>query len=256
MKIASFNVNGIKARLPLVIKWLIDCNPDVAVLQEIKSTDQTFPGSEIEGLGYNVLSHGQKSFNGVAILSKFPIDSYLFGLGGDTEDSQARWIEAEINSLKICVLYLPNGNPCPGPKFDYKLEWMNRFYKRALDIIQSEQKSVLLGDYNIIPQTEDAANPELWVNDALFNMESRESFRRILHLGFTDAWRVANAQTRAFTFWDYQAGSWHKNNGIRIDHILLSPNAADCLKTCQIDTYMRGEERPSDHVPIWAILGD
>ncbi len=254
LKIASFNVNGIKARLLPLITWLKAAKPDVLVLQEIKSTDETFPKTEIEELGYNIATHGQKSFNGVAILSLLPIENIRIGLNGNSTDSQSRWIEAEINAVRICCLYLPNGNPCPGPKFDYKIEWMDLFYKRAEEIIKSEQASVMLGDYNIIPQKEDAANWELWVNDALYHYEARSRFRRILNLGFTDALRILHPIEKAFTFWDYQRGAWQKNNGIRIDHILLSPQAADRLVSCQIDDYIRGQERPSDHVPIWIEL--
>ena len=254
MKIASFNVNGIKARIITLLSWLRETKPDVVVLQEIKTTNETFPCLEIEELGYNIVTHGQKSFNGVAILSLYPIEDPRFGLSGNTNDTQCRWIEAEINTIKICGLYLPNGNPRPGPKFDYKLEWMDRFYLRAKEIIESEQIAVMLGDYNVIPQKEDAANPEVWLNDALFDSQSRNRFWRILNLGFTDALRILHPEERLFTFWDYQNGSWQKNNGIRIDHILLSPLAADRLKTCQVDTYLRGEEKPSDHTPIWIEL--
>ena len=254
LKIASFNVNGIKARISTLLSWLKETKPDVVVLQEIKTTNETFPRLEIEDLGYNIVTHGQKSFNGVAILSLYPIEDPQFGLSGNPNDDQCRWIEADINTIKICGLYLPNGNPCPGPKFDYKLEWMDRFYQRAKEIIQSEQISIMLGDYNVIPQKEDAANPEEWLSDALFDTQSRNRFWRILNLGFTDALRVFQPNDPLYTFWDYQKGSWQKNNGIRIDHILLSPQAADLLETCQVDNYLRGEENPSDHVPIWIEL--
>ena len=254
MKIASFNVNGIKARISNLLSWLKEAKPDIVVLQEIKTTNETFPYLEIEELGYNIVTHGQKSFNGVAILSLHPIEDPRFGLDGNPDDTQCRWIEAEINTVKICGLYLPNGNPSPGPKFNYKLEWMERFYHRAKEIIKSEQIAVMLGDYNVIPQKEDAANPEGWLNDALFDYQSRNGFWKILNLGFTDALRVLHPDDSLFTFWDYQKGSWQKNNGIRIDHILLSPLAADLLETCQIDSYLRGEEKPSDHVPIWIEL--
>ena len=254
MKIASFNVNGIKARITTLLSWLKETKPDVVVLQEIKTTDETFPKLEIEELGYNIITHGQKSFNGVAILSLYPFGETKFGLSGNPDDTQCRWIEAEINTVKICGLYLPNGNPCPGPKFDYKLEWMDRFYLRAKEIIESEQIAVMLGDYNVIPQKEDAAAPESWFNDALFHPESRNRFWRILNLGFTDALRALHPQDYLFTFWDYQKGSWQKNNGIRIDHILLSPQGADLLEACQVDDYLRGEEKPSDHTPIWVKL--
>jgi len=250
LKIASFNVNGIKARLKTLVDWLKETKPDVVVLQEIKSTNEMFPRTEIEDLGYNLVTHGQKSFNGVAILSLFPIEDVKTGLPGNENDLQARWIEAEINSLKICGLYLPNGNPYPGPKFDYKIEWMDRFYEKATKFIASEQATIMLGDYNVIPQAEDAADPKLWNDDALYRYEARSRFQRIINLGFTDAVRAIYPTEKAFTFWDYQKGSWQKNNGIRIDHALLSPQATDRLISCQIDTHLRGEERPSDHVPI------
>ena len=256
LKIASFNVNGIKARIITLLKWLKETKPDIVVLQEIKSTNEAFPKGEIEDLGYNVVTHGQKSFNGVAILSLFPIDIIRTGLNGNPEDIQSRWIEAEINGLLICGLYLPNGNPRPGPKFDYKVQWMERFYNRAYEIILSEQATVMLGDYNVIPQKADAANPMLWLEDALYHYETRSRFRRILNLGFTDAFRTLYPNEQAFTFWDYQKGSWQKNNGIRIDHALLSPQAADRLISCQIDSYLRGEEKPSDHVPIWIEINE
>ena len=182
MKIASYNVNGIKARITTLLGWLKDAKPDVVVLQEIKTTDETFPQTEIEELGYNILTHGQKSFNGVALLSLYPIEEPQFGLKGNPDDTQCRWIEANINTVKICGLYLPNGNPSPGPKFDYKLEWMDRFYQRAKEIIKSEQSAVMLGDYNVIPQEEDAANPEAWLDDALFDSQSRN--RALAHFKF------------------------------------------------------------------------
>ena len=254
MKIASYNVNGIRARLSTVKNWLKSTKPDVAVLQEIKTTDETFPTSEIENLGYNVTTNGQKGFNGLALLSRYPISDVKYTLDENTEDLQSRWLEAEINSIKICGLYLPNGNPCPGPKFDYKINWMNLFYNRAADIINNEETAVMLGDYNVIPQREDAANPEKWLKDALFHPKVRTVFQRILNLGFTDALRVSSSADNLFTFWDYQKGSWQKNDGIRIDHILLSPQTADRLQTSGIDSEMRGDAKPSDHVPIWIKL--
>ena len=251
MKIASFNVNGIKARLPALLEWLKESRPCVVALQEIKSTDETFPTTEIEDLGYNLITHGQKSFNGVAILSKYPIGKTRCGLAGDDEDLQSRWVEAEIEGVKICGLYLPNGNPISGSKFDYKIQWMERLYARAKDLVRSEQTCIMLGDFNVIPQKEDAFDAELWVDDALYDYEVRCRFRRIINLGFTDAFRALHPSEQAYTFWDYQGGAWQKNNGIRIDHILLSPLAADRLLSCQIDDYVRGQPRPSDHVPIW-----
>ncbi|MEM8788965.1 MAG: exodeoxyribonuclease III [Pseudomonadota bacterium] len=257
MKIASFNINGIKARLPALLAWLSEAAPDVAVLQEIKSTDETFPRTEIEDLGYTVETHGQKGFNGVAILSKHPLEDVTNGLPGDDTDTQARWIEALVLSprpVRVCGLYLPNGNPAPGPKFDYKLAWMARLQARAQALIASEEAAVMLGDYNIIPQPEDAAHPEAWREDALFRPDARAAFRRLLSLGFTDALRARHHAPETYTFWDYQAGAWDRNDGIRIDHILMTPQAADRMTDCQIDSAVRGREKPSDHVPIWVSL--
>ncbi len=254
MKIASFNINGIKARLPNLLDWLQETAPDVVLLQEIKSIDENFPREPIEDLGYNIETHGQKSFNGVAILSKHPIEDVQRGLPGDEADEQARWIEATINTVRICGLYLPNGNPVPGPKFDYKLAWMERLHSRARELLKSEEIALMAGDYNIIPQPEDAAHPDDWWGDALFRPESLAAFRKVLNLGFTDAFRALNAAPENYTFWDFQRGAWQRNNGIRIDHFLLTPQAADRLQDCRIDREMRGRERPSDHVPIWVEL--
>lgn len=257
MKIATFNINGIKARITSLCNWLDQSRPDIALLQEIKSVDASFPRELFEDRGYNVYSHGQKSFNGVAILSKKPLENISFGLPGDQEDVQARWIEATVyghQALHICNLYLPNGNPAPGPKYDYKLDWMERLYARAKDLIQSEMPALMAGDYNIIPQREDAERPQAWINDALFLPRSREAFRRIIALGFTDAFRARNQTRGQYSFWDYQAGAWNRNNGIRIDHILMTPSCADMLVNCQIDKHMRGREKPSDHVPLWVTI--
>ena len=258
MKIASFNINGIKARLPALLQWLEEAAPDVGVLQEIKSVDEAFPGEEIEALGYAVHTHGQKSFNGVALLSKFPVEDVVRGLPGDEVDEQARWIEGTVigdeDAVRVCGLYLPNGNPVPGPKYDYKLAWMERLHARAKALIASEDIALMLGDYNIIPQAEDAARPDAWRKDALFMLESRDAFRRIVNLGFTAALRATTSAPETFTFWDYQAGAWQRNDGIRIDHILMTPRAADRMRDCQIDSHVRDREKPSDHVPIWIDL--
>ncbi len=257
MKIATFNINGIKARIEALPAWLAEAAPDVVVLQEIKSVDEGFPREIFEDLGYNVETHGQKGFNGVAILSKLPLEDVTRGLPGDDTDEQARWIEATVvgkRALRICGLYLPNGNPAPGPKYDYKLAWMQRMQARARALLATEEPVVMLGDYNVIPQAEDAAKPEAWVTDALFLPETRAAFRRIMALGFTDAVRVRMPQAGVYTFWDYQAGAWERNNGIRIDHVLLSPQAADLLCDVGIDKAERGREKPSDHVPVWVEL--
>jgi exodeoxyribonuclease III len=257
MKIATFNINGIKARAEALPAWLDAATPDVVLLQEIKSVDEAFPRDLFEDRGYFVETHGQKGFNGVAILSKLPLEDVERGLPGDPEDEQARWIEATVvgkDAVRLCGLYLPNGNPVPGPKYDYKLAWMDRMRARATDLLATEMPVVMAGDYNVIPQAEDAAKPEAWTEDALFRPESRAAFRRILNLGYTEAFRAREPRPGHYSFWDYQAGAWERNNGIRIDHLLLSPQAADRLTDCQIDKAVRGGEKPSDHVPVWIDL--
>ena len=257
MKIASFNINGVKARLPALLDWRKEAAPDVVVLQEIKSVDEAFPRTEIEDAGYQVETHGQKSFNGVAILSRLPLEDVSRGLPGDEGDEQARWIEATVvgrEAIRVCGLYLPNGNPAPGPKYDYKLGWMERLRARAEALIAGEECALLAGDYNVIPQPEDCHDPAVWKDDALFLPETRAAFRRITNLGYTDALRSVEARGGIYTFWDYQAGAWPKDNGIRIDHVLLTPQAADRLVGCGIDKEIRGREKPSDHVPIWVEL--
>jgi exodeoxyribonuclease-3 len=258
MKIATFNINGIKARAAALPEWLDEAEPDVVLLQEIKSVDEAFPRELLEERGYNVETHGQKSFNGVAILSKHPLEDVSRGLPGDAEDEQARWIEATVmgkrEAVRVCGLYLPNGNPAPGPKYDYKLAWMARLEARAKDLLAQETPFLMAGDYNIIPQAEDAAKPESWREDALFRPDSRAAWRRLLNLGLTEAFRARTQGPGHYSFWDYQAGAWIRNNGIRIDHFLLSPSAADMLRDCQIDKDVRGREKPSDHVPVWVDL--
>lgn len=257
MKIATFNINGIKARFEALQAWLREAEPDVALLQEIKSVDEAFPRELFEDMGYRVETHGQKSFNGVAILSRLPLEDVARGLPGDDRDEQARWIEATVigdRAVRVCGLYLPNGNPVPGPKYDYKLAWMERMRLRALDLLAGEEPVVMAGDYNIIPQDMDAAKPEAWREDALARPESRAAFRRILNLGFTEAFRTRVPEPGHYSFWDYQAGAWQRNNGIRIDHLLLSPQAADLLREVGIDKEIRGREKPSDHVPVWIDL--
>lgn len=258
MRIASFNINGVKARLPALLEWLREASPDVVLMQEIKSLDEGFPREPIEDLGYNVETHGQKGFNGVAILSKRPIEDVTRCLPGDDSDEQARWIEATISgdkrAVRVCGLYLPNGNPAPGPKYDYKLSWMERQRARALELLASEDICLMAGDYNVIPQAEDAYDPAVWVDDALYRMETRAAWRELLAQGWTEAFRALNTASGNYTFWDYQAGAWRKDNGIRIDHFLLSPQAADLLQDCQIDKKPRNGEKPSDHTPIWVDL--
>ena len=257
VKIASFNINGIKARANALMTWLRDAQPDVVLLQEIKSVSENFPSDLFKDLGYNVVVNGQKSFNGVAILSKLPIEDIVTRLPGDSEDDQARWLEVTIGgnqAIRMCNLYLPNGNPTPGPKYDYKLSWMRRLNEKAKELIDSEIPAFMAGDYNIIPQAEDAANIGAWEQDALFLPDSRTEFRRILNLGFTDAFRAKHNGSGHYSFWDYQAGAWDRDDGIRIDHFLLTPQCADLLKNCQIDKHIRSKEKPSDHVPIWIEL--
>ena len=259
MKIASFNINGVKARVEALTAWLRGTDADVVVLQEIKSVDEGFPREPFEDLGWTVHTHGQKGFNGVAILSKLPLEDVTRGLPGDDADEQARYIEATVigqQAVRIAGLYLPNGNPVPGPKYDYKLAWMERLADRARALRETEMPVVMLGDYNIIPQARDAADPKNWVDDALFLPESRAAFQRILHAGWTDAIRIRDPWgTRGpFTFWDYQAGAWNKDDGIRIDHLLLSPQAADLMLDAGVDREERAGYKPSDHVPVWVRL--
>ncbi|MBZ8119246.1 exodeoxyribonuclease III [Roseovarius sp. LXJ103] len=257
MKIASFNINGIKARINALPAWLDEAAPDVALLQEIKSVDEGFPRELFEDRGYTVETHGQKGFNGVAILSKLPLEDVTRGLPGDDSDEQARWIEATVmgdTPVRVCGLYLPNGNPAPGPKYDYKLAWMERLHARAEALLALEEPFLMAGDYNIIPQDEDAKRPEVWQEDALARPESRAAFRRLMALGFTEAFRARTQGPGHYTFWDYQAGAWNRDDGIRIDHFLLSPACADLLEDCQIDKMTRAGDKPSDHVPIWVKL--
>ncbi|MGR3291907.1 MAG: exodeoxyribonuclease III [Paracoccaceae bacterium] len=257
MKIATYNINGIKARIHSIPDWLDEAQPDVVLLQEIKSVDENFPREIFEDKGYNVETYGQKSFNGVAILSKFPLEDVVRGLPGDPDDAQARWIEATVmgdKAIRVCGLYLPNGNPVPGPKYDYKLDWMQRLYKRAKDLLLSEEPALMAGDYNIIPQDLDAETPGAWTDDALARPESRAAYRRILNLGFTEAFRSRHSGAEHYSFWDFQRGAWERNDGIRIDHFLMTPQCADLLVDCQIDAKIRGYEKPSDHVPVWVEL--
>ena len=257
MRIATFNINGIKARVGALADWLDEAQPDVALLQELKSVDEGVPREIFEDRGYNLETHGQKGFNGVAIASKRPLEDVVRGLPGDDSDEQARWIEATVMGdvpLRIACLYLPNGNPAPGPKYDYKLAWMERMKTHAAAMLTAEIPTILAGDYNVIPQDEDAARPDAWREDALARPESRDAFRRLLHLGYTEAFRARVRGPEHYSFWDYQAGAWDRNDGIRIDHLLLSPQAADILRDAGIDRDVRGREKPSDHVPVWVEL--
>lgn len=254
MKIVTWNINGVRARIANLAHWLRESDPDIVCLQEIKTVDEGFPRLEIEALGYNVETHGQKGFNGVAILSKLPFDEVNRGLPGDEADAQARFIEGVFSTaggvLRVVSLYLPNGNPVDTEKFPYKLAWMARLERWAAERLAFEEPLVLAGDYNVIPEPADAKNPELWIGDALFQPQTRAAFRRLENLGFTEAVRAVTDSPDVFTFWDYQAGAWQKNNGIRIDHLLLSPEAANRLTAASVEKHVRAWEKPSDHVPV------
>ena len=259
MRIATWNINGIKARLEGAMAWLRESSPDVACLQEIKSLAEGFPAEPLEALGYNLAVHGQKGFNGVAVLSKAPFDEIAVrGLPGDAADQHARYIEVCVphrgTIVRIANLYLPNGNPIGSERFAYKLAWMQRLLRHTRTLLELEEPLVLLGDYNVIPEPIDAKNPEAWRSDALFQPETRQAFRALLNLGLTDVVRSCLPGAGIYTFWDYQAGAWQKDLGIRIDHILLSPQAADRMVAAGVDKFTRGWEKPSDHVPVWVEL--
>ncbi|MEZ5775774.1 MAG: exodeoxyribonuclease III [Hyphomicrobiaceae bacterium] len=258
LKIATWNINGVKARIEGLLAWLGEASPDIVCLQEIKSLDEAFPAGPIEELGYNLAIHGQKGFNGVAILSKRPIEEVSRGLPGDEDDTQSRYVEAVIGAgrgvVRVASIYLPNGNPVDSAKFPYKLAWMARLERHARDLLALEEPLVLAGDYNVIPEPRDANNPAAWTGDALYQPESRHAFRRLAALGLTDAIRACHPEDGVYTFWDYQAGAWQKDNGIRIDHMMLSPQAADRLVESGIDRMVRAREKPSDHVPVWVAL--
>ncbi|WP_416896886.1 MAG: exodeoxyribonuclease III [Minwuia sp.] len=256
MRIATWNVNSIKVRLPHVTEYLKTAAPDVVCLQEIKCIDENFPALEIEDLGYNVAVHGQKTYNGVALLSKLPLDDVSTGLPGDDGDEQARYIEATVGGVRVCGLYLPNGNPVPGEKFDYKLGWMDRLIARAKELLAEEQPFVMAGDYNVCPTDGDVWDPKGFAGDALCQPESRNRFRQLINLGLTDAVHLHNPQDHFYTYWDYTAGAWQKDHGLRIDHLLLSPQAVDRLEAAGVDRGPRGEEKPSDHTPAWVELSE
>jgi exodeoxyribonuclease-3 len=256
LKIATFNVNGIKSRLPALLRWLNESTPDVVCLQELKAPQEKFPEAEIRECGYRAIWHGQKSWNGVAILARGadPIE-HRRALPGDSEDIHSRYIEASIDGVLVGCLYLPNGNPAPGPKFDYKLRWLERFAKHAEDLFGSSTPVVLAGDYNIIPTEIDVYKPERWVDDALFLPEVREAFARLLAAGWTDAVRKLYPEERIYTFWDYFRNAWPRNAGLRIDHLLLNPPAAAHLVSAGVDREVRGWEKASDHAPTWVEIG-
>ncbi len=258
MRIATWNVNSVRQRLDSLQAWLKERKPDIVCLQEIKCVDEAFPREAFEALGYNVAVHGQKAFNGVALLSRLPFDEVAPGLIGDKSDVQARFLEALVSTkagvVRVVSLYLPNGNPPDTEKYTYKLKWMDRLIAFSHERLKLEEPFVLAGDYNVIPTTADAKRPEAWTRDALFLPQTREKFRKLLNLGLTDAIRAVSDASDLYTFWDYQAGAWAKDDGIRIDHLLLSPQAADRLIDAGIDRHVRSWDKPSDHVPVWLDL--
>ncbi len=257
MRIASFNINGIRARRERLLEWLQETRPSVACLQEIKCQDADFPAADFEAIGYRAAWHGQKGFNGVAVLAdnEDPLE-VVHGLPGDPEDEQARFIEADIRGVRVVNLYLPNGNPQPGPKFDYKLAWMERLRARLAELLARERPTVVVGDFNVIPEDRDVWSPQAMANDALMQPESRAAYARILNDGWTDALAALNPRGGVWTYWDYQAGAWQRDHGFRIDHLLLSPEAADRLVKAGVDKEYRGREKASDHAPVWVELAD
>lgn len=255
MKIATYNVNGINARLPVLLQWLEERTPDVVCLQELKSPDEKFPLAAIEQAGYQVVFHGQKRWNGVAILSReIPIIEHSRVLAGEEEDEQSRYMEASIGGLTLICLYLPNGNPAPGPKFDYKLRWMNRFLNRAETLMESKKPVILAGDFNVIPSPQDVYKPERWIDDALFRPEVRDLFFKLVDQGWTDILRKLHPNKTIYTFWDYFRNAYQRNAGLRIDHFLVSPDLVPKIKTATVDQHVRGWEKTSDHAPVWISL--
>ncbi|HYE51167.1 MAG TPA: exodeoxyribonuclease III [Azospirillaceae bacterium] len=257
MRIATWNVNSVKARLPNVLAWLSKASPDVVLFQEIKCETAAFPRAEFEALGYRCEVVGQKSYNGVALLSRQPAEDVVYRLPGEPEDEQSRYVEATVAGVRIASLYLPNGNPVGTEKYPYKLRWMGRLKAHAADLLAREVPVVLGGDYNVIPGPEDVYDPLAWSTDALFRPETRAKFREILNLGLVEAFRALHpTEAHAYSFWDYQAGAWQRDRGLRIDHFLLSPQAADRLLDCRIDRGPRGEEKASDHTPVLLDIAD
>lgn len=257
MKIATFNVNGVNGRLPVLLRWLAETKPDVACLQELKAPQDKFPEAAIRQAGYGVIWHGQKSWNGVAILARGqdPLEKRR-GLPGDPDDIHSRYIEAQIDGVLVGCLYLPNGNPAPGPKFDYKLRWMGRLTKHAEALLATKTPAILAGDYNVIPTELDVYKPERWLDDALFRPEVREAFARLIALGWTDAVRELHPNERIYTFWDYFRNNWTRDAGLRIDHLLLSPAVTARLTSAGVDREIRGWEKASDHAPTWVEVAN
>ncbi len=254
IKVATWNVNSINARLEHLVKWLERADPDIVLLQELKCVEEKFPHLEISALGNRAAVVGQKAYNGVAILSKTPMEVELEALPGDGLDQQARYLQATCEGLRVASIYLPNGNPVGADKFAYKLDWMARLYAHAKDLLALGQPLVLGGDFNVIPENADVYNPKSFAGDALFQPQSRAALRKIMHLGLTDAFRAVTSEGGRYTWWSYRSGAWRNDNGVRIDFLLLSPEAADLLETCAIDREPRGWERPSDHTPLWGLL--
>ena len=259
MRIATFNINGVKARAETLQLWLREHAPDVAILQEIKSTDELFPRELVEDEGYTLHTHGQKGFNGVALAARVPLEDVQRGLPGDDEDDQARYVEATAigaeDAVRICGLYLPNGNPAPGPKYDYKLAWMERLRARAEALLAEETPFLMAGDFNVLPEDIDAARPQVMAADALALPHTRAAWRRLVNLGLTDALRARHPGAPGhYTYWDYQGGAWDRNHGLRIDHFLLSPAVADRMTACTVQAELRAQPKPSDHVPVWLTL--
>jgi len=250
MRIATWNVNSVRARLPNVLEWLNDNKPDVLLMQEIKCETNAFPFMEFKAAGYDVHALGQKSYNGVAIASLHKLEGVCEGLPDSGDDTQARYVEATIQGIRVATLYLPNGNPVGTDKYTYKLEWMKRFKKHAAELLRDEIAVVLGGDYNVIPAEIDVHDPKAWEEDALYLPQSRAAFRDIIQLGYTEIFRALHPDEQAYSFWDYQGGAWSQDKGIRIDHFLLSPEAVDKVVNCKIDRTVRGKEKASDHVPV------
>ena len=257
MKIATFNVNGVNGRLPVLMRWLAEAKPDVACLQELKAPDEKFPEPAIRQAGYRAVWHGQKGWNGVAILARdrTPMETRR-GLPGDADDAYSRYIEAAVEGLLIGCLYMPNGNPAPGPKFDCKLRWFDRLATHAAELLATGMPVVLVGDFNVMPTGLDVYKPERWVDDALFRPEVRKAFHDLLAQGWTDAVRALHPGERIYSFWDYFRNAWARNAGLRIDHLLLSPSIVDRLRAAEVDRQVRGWEKASDHAPAWIELAD
>jgi len=258
MKIATYNVNGVNGRLPVLLRWLEEASPDVVCLQELKAPQEKFPEQAIIDAGYNAIWHGQKQWNGVAILAKAEYDIKEVGrvLPGDPEDVQSRYIEAMINDILVCCLYLPNGNPAPGPKFDYKLSWFKRLHNRAAALLEFKIPVVIVGDYNVMPTDLDVYKPERWVTDALFRPEVKEAFKTLIDQGWTDAIRTLYPTEKIYTFYDYFRNAYGRDAGLRIDHFLLSPQLSTRLKAGGVNKDVRGWEKTSDHVPVWIEVSD